>query len=101
MATVNANRPCAIAFDDGTRVDLRVGLNEDVPDKIKKHPYFKALAADGDVHLVAPEAIEEAEEAEKDDQQEEKPKRGRAKKDKEQAEQQEESAPVEIEQEAE
>ena len=99
MATVNANRPVSIALDDGTRVELRVGVNEDAPDKIKKHPYFKALVADGDVHLVVSEEAEEIEGA--DEQQEEKPKRGRAKKDKEQADQQEESAPVEIEQEAE
>ena len=53
MATVNANRPCGIAFDDGTRVELRVGLNEDVPDAVKTHPYFKALEADGDVMIIA------------------------------------------------
>ena len=99
MATVNAIRPVSIALDDGARVDLRVGLNEDVPDKIKKHSYFKALVADGDVHLVVSEEAEEIEDA--DEQQEEKPKRGRSKKDKEQAGRQEESAPVETEQDAE
>ena len=53
MATVNANRPVSIALDDGTRVELRVGVNEDVPDAVKSHPYFKALEADGDAMVIA------------------------------------------------
>ncbi len=53
MATVNANRPCGVALEDGTRVDFKVGLNEDVPDAVKSHPYFKALEADGDVMIIA------------------------------------------------
>ena len=53
MATVNANRPCGVALEDGARVDFKVGLNEDVPDAVKSHPYFKALEADGDVMIIA------------------------------------------------
>lgn len=53
MATVNANRPCSVVFDDGVKVDFKVGLNEDVSDAVKTHPYFKALEADGDVMIIA------------------------------------------------
>lgn len=96
MATVNANRPCGIAFDDGTRVELRVGLNEDVPDAVKKHPYFKALVAEGDVQVVA---VEEADDVE--EQKDEKPGRRRGKKGEDKEEQPVEVVPAASEQDAE